>query len=129
MNVREKLLSFESHILMAGRLLIATIFLHEGITKILNFAAASAYAEAADVPGILLPFAILVELACGAMIVTGVYTRLASFVLAGFCIFTALIFHNHFADINQLLHFEKNVAMAGGLLALMVAGAGSFRLA
>lgn len=112
---------------MVGRLLIAIIFLHEGISKIMNYTAASDYAEAAGVPGALLPVAIITELACGVMILTGFYTRIAAFLLSGFCVFTALVFHTNFADGNQLLHFEKNLAMAGGLLALMVAGPGKWK--
>jgi putative oxidoreductase len=129
MHYKQKFLVLEPFFLMAGRLLIAVIFLHEGFTKIANYSAASDYAEAAGVPGSLLPIAILVELGCGAMILSGIYTRVAAFLLSGFCVFTALVFHNNFADANQLLHFEKNLAMAGGLLALMVAGPGAWTLA
>jgi putative oxidoreductase len=128
MDYRQKFVSFKSLFLMTGRLLIAIIFLHEGITKMTNYTAALNYAEAAGVPGVLLPFAIIMELACGASILTGIYTRAAAFALSGFCVFTALVFHRDFADINQLLHFEKNLAMAGGLLALMVAGPGRWTL-
>jgi putative oxidoreductase len=38
----------------------------------------------------------------------------------------ALIAHTNFADGNQLNHFLKNVAIAGGCLALFVSGAGAY---
>ena len=128
MDYRQKSIALEPFVLMAGRLLIAIIFLHEVITKIANYPAASGYAEAAGVPGALLPLAIIVELGCGAMILTGICSSLAALLLSGFCAFTAVVFHHNFADTNQLLHFEKNLAMAGGLLALMVAGPGRWKL-
>jgi putative oxidoreductase len=113
-------------VLLASRLLIAFIFLHEGITKLGNYAASAAYAESFGVPGVLLPLAIATELGCGLLLVTGLYMRLAALLLVGFCVFTAAVFHSNFADANQLLHFEKNLAMAGGLLALAMEGSGLF---
>jgi putative oxidoreductase len=114
--------------LLAGRLLLATIFVHEGIAKIGNYAGSTAYARSFGVPDGLLPIAITVELGCGLLIALGVYARPAAFLLAGFCLVTAVLFHTKFAEVNQLLHFEKNLAMAGGLLILAVAGPGRYSL-
>lgn len=114
--------------LLAGRLLLATIFVHEGVAKLGNYAGAVAYTKAFGVPVDLLPVAIAVELGCGVLIALGLYARAAALVLAGFCLFTAATFHAKFGDRNQLLHFEKNLAMAGGLLVLAVSGPGRFRL-
>jgi putative oxidoreductase len=50
--------------------------------------------------------------------------RLAAVALAGFCVVTALLFHANFTDRAQMVHFLKNVALAGGLLALYVSGPG-----
>jgi putative oxidoreductase len=116
------------YVLLAGRLLIATIFLHEGIVKIGRYDAAVAYTVAFGLPGALLPLAVIVELGCGVALALGVGARLASVILAGFCIGTAFIFHTKFSEANQLLHFEKNLAMAGGLLAIMITGPGCLTL-
>jgi putative oxidoreductase len=35
------------------------------------------------------------------------------------------LFHNNFANRNELLHFEKDLAIAGGMFVLMLRGAGS----
>jgi putative oxidoreductase len=118
---RDPLILLEPTGLLLGRLLLATIFIHEGIAKLGNYAASAAYAKAFGVPEALLPFAIATELGCGALVALGLYVRPAALLLAGFCITTALIFHSKFSEINQLLHFEKNLAIAGGLLALAVA--------
>ena len=110
--------------LLAGRCLLATIFLHEGIAKLGNYGAAAAYTKAFGLPESLLPAAIAVELGCGLLIALGLYTRAAALLLSGFCLFTAAVFHIKFGERNQLLHFEKNLAMAGGLLVLAVSGPG-----
>jgi putative oxidoreductase len=115
--------------LLAGRLLLAIIFLHEGFFKLTHYAAAVAYSEAFGVPARLLPLAIAIELGCGILIAAGFGVRHAAALLAGFCLFTAFVFHTKFSDQNQLLHFEKNLAIAGGLLALAVCGPGTFSIA
>src|SRR5262249_40079641 len=71
----------------------------------------------------LLPLAIAVELGCGILILCGYHTRAAALLLAGFCLVTAVLFHTKFGDRNQLLHFEKDLAIAGGLLVLFAMAA------
>ncbi len=118
----------QSGVLLVARSLLAAIFVHDGLFKIGNYAAAAAYSRAFGVPDQLLPLAIVVEIGCGLMIALGLYTRAAAVLLAGFCLFTAAVFHTKFGDRNQLIHFEKNLAMAGGFLVLAVWGAGRFAL-
>ena len=48
--------------------------------------------------------------------------------LAVFTVAAAIFFHNQFADQNQLIHFLKNIAIAGGLLQVAAFGAGRFSL-
>jgi putative oxidoreductase len=122
------MLTIESVTLLLARLLLATIFLHEGVAKLGNDAGSAAYARAFGVPETMLPLAIAVELGCGLLIALGLFTRVAAVLLAGFCLVTAIVFHAKFSEINQLLHFEKNLAMAGGFLALTVAGPGALSL-
>ncbi len=110
--------------LLLARLLPAALFLHEGFAKLGNYAGAVRYGEAFGVPGVLMPGAIAVELGCGVALVLGLFTRTAALLLAMFCVATAVIFHTKFGETNQLLHFEKNFALAGALLALAVAGPG-----
>src|SRR5260370_5963233 len=107
---------------LAGRLLLAAIFLHEAWTKLTGYSAALTYMQAYGVPGQLLPLAIAVELGCGLLILCGYHTRVAALLLAGFCLATAVLFHTKFGDRNQLLHFEKDLAIAGGLLVLFAYG-------
>ena len=84
--------------------------------------------QAFGVPGELLPLAIAVELGCGLLILCGYHTRATALILAGFCLATAVLFHGKFGDRNQLLHFEKDLAIAGGLLLLFAHGAGAWAI-
>ena len=113
---------------LVGRVLLAAIFLHEAWSKLTGYAGAVAYMQAFGVPAQLLPLAIAAELGCGVMIVVGFYTRIAALVLAGFCVATAALFHFDLNDGNQLLHFEKNLAIAGGFLVLFAQGGGAWSL-
>jgi putative oxidoreductase len=113
---------------VAGRLLLSALFLYEAWSKLTAYDAALAYMRAFGVPGQLLPLAIAAELGCGLLILFGYQTRAASIILAGFCMATAVLFHTRFADRNQLLHFEKDLAIAGGLLILFARGAGAWAI-
>jgi putative oxidoreductase len=113
---------------LVGRALLAAIFLHEAVSKLSAYSAALAYMRAFGVPGELLPFAIAVELGCGVLILCGYQTRAAALLLAVFCLATAILFHRNLGDRNQLLHFEKDLAIAGGLLVLFAHGAGAWAL-
>jgi putative oxidoreductase len=113
---------------LAGRLLLAAIFLHEAYATLTAYSAAVAYSEAFGVPGQLLPLAIAAEVGCGLLIVIGYQTRAAAMVLAAFCVVTAAVFHTKLGVRNELLHFEKDLAIAGGFLVLFAHGAGAWAL-
>jgi len=120
--------NLENALLLLGRLLLAAIFLHEGVTLITGYAAASAYMAKSGVPAILLAPTIAVQLGAGLMIAAGWKTRCGALALALFCLTTAVLFHTNFGVRNELLHFEKDLAIAGGMLVLMARGAGRWSL-
>jgi putative oxidoreductase len=113
---------------LIGRCLLAFLFLHEASKTFLGFDDAVRYSEAHGVPGIMLPAAIALELGGGLLIVAGLLTKVAAFLLAGFCVSTALLFHANFDEPGELLHFEKDLAVAGGFLILCFHGAGQWAL-
>ena len=113
---------------MSGRALMSAIFVMAGITKLSSYATTQGYMESMGVPGILLPLVILLELGGGLAVLLGWQTRISAFLLAGFCIVSALIFHANFGDQMQSILFMKNLAMAGGFLFLVADGAGAWSL-
>jgi putative oxidoreductase len=113
---------------VAGRFMLAGLFLHEAWSKLAGYSGAMAYAAVFGVPAQLLPLAIATEAGCGLLILLGYQTRAAALLLAGFCLLTAVVFHNRLGVRNELLHFEKDLAIAGGLLLLFARGAGAWAL-
>jgi putative oxidoreductase len=111
---------------LAGRVLLALLFVLEGVSKLNGYSAAASYTAAFGLPAQLLPLAIAVELGGGVLVALGWQTRIVSLALAAFCVAAALVFHTKFADRNQLIHFEKDVALAGAFLVLAARGAGRF---
>ncbi|PHS79771.1 MAG: hypothetical protein COB59_00345 [Rhodospirillaceae bacterium] len=111
-----------------GRIMIALIFVISGVGKITGYAGTQGYMEAMGVPGMLLPLVILVEVVGGLAIIVGWKTRYAAFLLAGFSLLSALIFHTNFGDQIQMIMFLKNLAIAGGFLFLVAHGAGTYAL-
>ncbi|MGL4932297.1 MAG: DoxX family protein [Aeromonas sp.] len=114
--------------LLAGRVLLALMFVSAGWSKIGGYTGTQGYMEAMGVPGALLPLVILLELGGGLAIVLGLFTRTLSLLLAGFCVAAAVLFHYQPADQMQMIMFMKNLSVAGGFLALAAAGAGAFSL-
>ena len=108
---------------LIGRILISALFLLNGIFKISNYDGTIGWMESFGMPGILIIPAIILEIAGPVLIIIGYKTKLAAGFLSLFCIATAFIFHNDFANQMQLTSFLKNVALAGGFLILFVNGA------
>lgn len=113
---------------LVGRILLATIFLLSGIGKITAYAGTAGYMASMGVPAALLPLVIATEVLGGIAIIVGYRTRVTAFLLAGFTLLAALIFHHHLADQIQMIMFLKNVAITGAFLLLVVHGAGSWSL-
>ncbi len=113
---------------LIGRILISALFLLNGIFKISNYDGTIGWMESFGMPGILLIPAIILEIAGPVLIIIGYKTKLAAGLLSLFCIATAFIFHNDFANQMQLTSFLKNIALAGGFLILFVNGAKGFSL-
>jgi putative oxidoreductase len=109
---------------LAGRILLAVLFLLSGIGKVGAYSATAAFMSASGVPGALLPLVIATEIGGALAIIAGWNTRLVAFLLAGFSLLSALAFHRNFADQAQMVNFLKNVSIAGGFLLLVANGAG-----
>ncbi len=109
-----------------GRALISALFLVSGAGKLAAPAATLAAIEAAGLPLPTLSYgaATLVEIGGGLLLIAGYRTRLIALLLAVFAVATAVTFHAALADQNQMFHFLKNLAVAGGLLQVAAFGAG-----
>ena len=114
---------------LAGRILIAALFLIAGIGKLgSGYAGTQGYMEAMGVPGVLLPLVIALEIGGAILVIAGLWTRVTALALGAFTILSAMLFHANFADQMQQIMFLKNFAIAGGFVFLAVKGAGQWSI-
>ena len=116
---------------LVGRLMIAAIFVVSGFGKITGFDGTVGYiaAKGLPLPQLAAIAAIVVELGGGILLIVGWKTRWAAAAMCIFTVVAGLIFHNFWAvpadqAQNQMIHFMKNICMAGGLLYVVVFGSG-----
>ncbi|MBB3463918.1 DoxX family protein [Rhizobium sp. BK377] len=112
-------------ILLLGRLLLSLIFLHEGSTLIADIPATLATFDKLGLPALVTFAVIALQIGAGLSVAGGLLCRLGATALGLFCLATAFLFHTNFSSQNELLHFEKDLAIAGGMFVLAVRGAGS----
>jgi putative oxidoreductase len=113
-----------------GRLLIGLPFVMSGFGKLAAYGPTTEMIGAVGLPAPPLAFAVavVVELGGGLLLIAGFQARSVAVALALFALVTAVSFHSNFADQNQMIHFLKNVMMAGGLLQIVAFGAGAISL-
>ena len=111
-----------------GRLLMGAVFAFSGLGKIMAPTMTQGYIASVGLPLPLAAYlvAILVELGGGLLLIAGFQTRIVATVMAIFTLATAVLFHNNFADQNQMINFLKNIFMIGGLLQVVAFGAGAY---
>ncbi len=108
------------------RICLVVLFPFSGLDKIVNWASAIKQAGRSAFAPAMLVAAIVVEFVTPACIVLGWHDRLAAFVLAGFCVVTAVLYHQfwrypdfwRFREGEGLEHFWeflKNFGLVGGL--------------
>ncbi len=109
---------------LGSRLLLALIFIMAGVSKITGFDGTQQYMQAMGVPGGVLPLVIALELGGGLLLLAGFYARSVAALLAGFSVIAAVIFHYQPDDQMQMIMLMKNLAIAGGLLQIVIHGSG-----
>jgi putative oxidoreductase len=113
-----------------GRLLIAALFLISGFGKIAAPGLTQGYISSAGLPLPPLAYltAIVIEVGGGILLILGYQSRIVASVMAVFTVAAALSFHHNLADQNAMVHFLKNISIAGGLLQIVALGAGTFSI-
>jgi putative oxidoreductase len=115
---------------LVGRILFASMFLVFGWGKITGFSGTVGYMGSLGLPApaLFTIVALIIEIGGGLLILAGYQTRLVALGLAIYVFVSAFIGHFQLSDFNQFQHFWKNMALAGGALALVAVGAGAYSL-
>jgi putative oxidoreductase len=116
--------------LLAGRILLAYIFVLSGFGKMFKFAGTAGYMASKGMPmaEVFLVGAILIEFVGGLMLAVGWKTRWAAWAIFLFIIPATAIFHPVWADPGQMIQFNKNLAIMGGMLYVAFMGPGRLSL-
>jgi putative oxidoreductase len=109
-------------VLLAGRGLIALLFILAGGAKVAGPAPFLAHMAQHGVPGMLLYAVAALEIGAGTAVLLGWRLRWSAGALALFCVATALVFHLNLADHAERTSFFKDLAIAGGLAVLATGG-------
>ncbi len=127
--------AIEKYLPLAGRIGMAWLFIPAGWSKVGGLAGTAAYvgSKGLPFPTVLAAIALAIELLAGLAVLVGYKTRWAAALLALFTIAAAVFFHNYWAlpadqQMMQKINFDKNIAIAGGLLFLVAWGAGALSL-
>jgi putative oxidoreductase len=136
-NERKKYMNtnLQNSTALAGRVLLALIFIISGYGKIGGYAGTAGYMASKGMPmvEVLLPLTILVELGGGLLLAIGWKARWAAAALFLFLIPVTLVFHNPAGLApaeagQQMINLLKNVSIMGGMLGLFAFGPGGFSL-
>lgn len=121
---------------LLGRVLLAYLFIPAGLDKLgAGFAGTVGYIASVGLPlpQVAAVLAVVAEVGAGLLLLVGFQTRWAALLLSLFTLATAVFFHNYWAVpadevMMQTLNFNKNLGIAGGLLAFAAFGAGGLSL-
>jgi putative oxidoreductase len=118
---------------LAGRILLAAIFIDSGFGKIGGFEGTTGYiaSKGLPLPQVLTALTILIELGGGILLVLGWKARWAALAIAVFTLLASFLFHNYWTyaepeRMAQYINFWKNIAIAGGMLTVFAFGPGRY---
>jgi putative oxidoreductase len=119
-----------------GRLLFSAIFIFSGLNHFMQYPGMVAYARSANLPWpelAILGSGVLLVVG-GLCVLLGAFARLGAALIALFLVASAVMVHRFWglADAQQaqqqMIHFMKNLSMAGGALLITYFGPGPFSL-
>ena len=125
-----------SLIIVAARILLSFMFILAGFGKLADPAGTAGMIAGAGLPAAtaLTYLAGLFELLTGLAVLVGFQVRIVGWLLAAFCVFTAVAFHLPYASGTELVNIlnqimvMKNFTLAGAYILLATVGAGAYSI-
>jgi putative oxidoreductase len=118
--------SIRAFLLLFGRILLSAIFIVDGILQLSDPGGTARYFAKVHVP--VPDFAVWISVAIhllgGLAVLFGFRAKWAASILALFCVATAFGVHLPAGDMGNMIHFLKNLAIAGGFVYVVAFGAG-----
>jgi putative oxidoreductase len=122
----------DSGIIFIARIALAVLFLWSGVMKLLGYAGFVGYLHSKGVPFVQVaaPIATAVEALGGLLLIVGFKVRTLAILMAVYTVAAAVLGHDFWNVVdpalqqNTVIHFWKNIGIAGGFLLLFVTGAG-----
>lgn len=125
----------QSQMLLLGRILLALVFLIAGVRKLMGVGMAAGYLAKLGfpMPEVMVWIAIVIEIGGAALLIAGWQTRRVAWLMILFVAIATAMAHRFWQFdaaqyANQMNHFLKNLALIGGLLYVVVLGAGAYSL-
>lgn len=123
--------SLKAPLIVAGRVLLALMFILAGVSKLGDISGTAGYIASGGLPApaVLAVLVGLLELVGGIAIAIGFQARWAALALGLFTLVATVLFHKFWAvpadqAFVQQLMFMKNLSVAGGLFVVAALGAG-----
>ena len=116
---------------LAGRILIAALFVQAGFAKATGFAGTAGWIASVGLPmpAVATVAAIVVELGGGLLLIAGYRTRLVALAIAVFTLVASVTFHRYWTlpadrQMADYLMFWTNLSIIGGLVTVYAFGPG-----
>jgi putative oxidoreductase len=122
---------FNDLLILVARILMGSLFLWAGATKVVHWKGSAAYMHLKKMPTSLLPAAILMQIIGGLSVLLGFEARVGALLLIVYMIPAAVRLHDFWnfqgdARMTQKTMFMQDMAVLGGLLLFLITGAGKF---
>jgi putative oxidoreductase len=119
-------------VIFIARLALSVLFLWSGVMKLLGYAGFVGYLHSKGVPFVQIaaPIATAIEVLGGLLLVVGFKVRPLALIMAVYTVAAAVLGHDFWnttdpaVQHDMVIHFWKNIGIAGGFLLLFVTGAG-----
>jgi putative oxidoreductase len=119
--------AIKAYLPLLARLLMCGAFICDGVLQLRNPAGTATYFASLNIPmpSIAVWVSVAIHLLGGLGILIGFKARWAAALLLLLCLGTAFGVHLRAGDMENMIHFYKNLVMAGGFLYVIAFGAGA----